>query len=297
MTDTLFPASADLFAALLESQSEADVRQAITAQLPLGQLEYLQIDYLHKNLLVEFKFDNDMSNREGRRAEVLAQACYYCHALRIRGDRVPPYIALADRNEVILYKRDKLEPIYKNTELFEIGTPSSPDSAVVEQCKNIEPLIYQFFNTKATCKKAIRSLIGVCNREIYIAEELAEYDPAEEIDEYNVREAYFAWCSKFDKYMQSISTDGERPHVFEIDATDGGIVTIIYGSIAGATDELIRIEFNLNGEIKQIENCKRSEYEEFWTGWKRVTDKRKRKEIFSKIYDLLTCRNKLTFMV
>jgi hypothetical protein len=64
-------------------------------------LEYLQIDYLHENLLIEFKFDTDMSNREGRRAEVLAQTCYYCHALRINGDRVPPYIALVDKNEVI----------------------------------------------------------------------------------------------------------------------------------------------------------------------------------------------------
>ena len=48
-------------------------------------------------------------------------------------DRVPPYIALVDKNEVILYQRDKLEPIYKNEILFDKGIPSSPDVEVVER--------------------------------------------------------------------------------------------------------------------------------------------------------------------
>ena len=152
MTPTLFPLPKDLFGTLLEAQSEADVKQAVVAELPLGRLEYLQTDYIHDNLLIEFKFDNDMSYREGRRAEVLAQTCYYCHYLRINGDRVPPYVALVDRNEVILY-------------------------------------------------------------------------------------------------MQDISTNEERPHIFEIDATDGGKITLVYGSTTGAADEIIRTEFNFNGEI------------------------------------------------
>ncbi len=275
---TLFPFPKDLFGTLTEAQSEADVRQAILAELPLGRLEYLETDYLHDNLLIEFKLDNDMSNREGRRAEVLAQTCYYCHSLRISGDRVPPYIALVDKNEVILYQRDTLEPVYKNESLFDKGVPSSPDSEVIEQCKNVEPVFYQFFNTEAACQKAIRSLVDVCSRQIFVVDE---------IDKYNVAEAYSGWCNTFDKYMQDISTDEERPHIFEIDATKGGKITLIYGSTTGAADEIIRGEFNFNGEIKQIENCKRSLYEDFWTGWKRVTDKKKQREIFAKIYDLM----------
>jgi len=217
MTDTLFPTPQDLFAILLEAQSEADVRQAILAELPLGRLEYLQTDYLHDNLLIEFKLDSDMRNREGNRAEVLAQTCYYCHYLRINGDRVPPYIALVDKNEVIIYQRDALEPVYKNERLFDTGNPSSPDAAVIEQCKNVEPVFYQFIDTEVACTKAIRSLIDVCNRQIFVVDE---------IDEYNVAEAYSGWCNTFDKYMQDISTDEERPHVFEIDATKGGKITI-----------------------------------------------------------------------
>jgi len=131
MNDALFPIPKDLFATLLEAQSEADVRQTILAELPLGRLEYLQIDYLHENLLIEFKFDDDMSSREGKRAEVLAQACYYCYRLRIEEGRVPHYIALISKNEVVLYKREDIEPVYKNEELFDKGTPSSPDADVV----------------------------------------------------------------------------------------------------------------------------------------------------------------------
>jgi len=282
MSDTLFPIPKDLFSTLLEAQSEADVRQAVLAELPLGRLEYLQIDYLHDSLLIEFKLDNGMENREGRRAEVLAQTCYYCHSLRINGERVPPYIALVNKKEVILYKRETLKPVYKNVELFDKGNPSSPDAAVVEQCENIEPVFYKLMDSESACQRAIRQLVDVCNRQVLDIEEI------EEIDEYNVLEAYSGWCNTFDKYMQNISTDEERPHVFEIDATEGGKIAIIYGSITGAADELIRVEFDFNGEIKKIENCKRSLYEEFWTiRWKRVSDRKKQREIFGKIYDLM----------
>jgi len=75
--------------------------------------------YLHENLLIEFKHDEIMSDPHGKRAEVLAQACYYCYLLRINEEHVPPYIALVDKTTVIVYQRQHLEHIYKkNAELF-----------------------------------------------------------------------------------------------------------------------------------------------------------------------------------
>ena len=60
-----------------------------------------------------------MSDPRGKRAEVLAQACYYCYLLRINEEHVPPYIALVDKTTVIVYQRQHLEHIYKkNAELF-----------------------------------------------------------------------------------------------------------------------------------------------------------------------------------
>ncbi|MDR0522313.1 MAG: hypothetical protein LBH00_10745 [Planctomycetaceae bacterium] len=277
MSEMLFSIPQDLFYALLDAQSEADVSQAFTAELPTGRKEYLDIDYLHDNLLAEFKYDADMSIPEGDRAKNLAQACGYCHRLRINGERVPPYIALIDKDEVVLYERDKLEHIYKNEILFKQGTPSAPDTAVIGLCKHVKPVFYQFINSEVTCSKAVRPLIDVCSRQIFVVDE---------IDQYNVSEAFSGWCNTFDKYMQSIST-GDRPHIFEIDATDGGSITVVYGSTTDSGDEVIQIVFDFHNEIKQIENCKRSFYEEFWTGWKRVTDKSKQKKIFAKIYELM----------
>jgi hypothetical protein len=134
MSTTLFPIPQDTFHTLLAAQSEADVLQAVLAEMPPAPLEHLGIDYLHENLLIEFKHDEDMSDPDGKRAEVLAQACYYCYHLRINEEHVPPYIALVDKTTVIVYQRSALEHIYKKqAELFKKGMPSSPDVAVVDK--------------------------------------------------------------------------------------------------------------------------------------------------------------------
>jgi len=62
MKDTLFSIQKDLFGTLLEAQSEADVRQVVLAEMPPAPLEHLSIDYLHENLLIEFKHAENMSD-------------------------------------------------------------------------------------------------------------------------------------------------------------------------------------------------------------------------------------------
>jgi hypothetical protein len=52
---------------LLEAQSEADVRQAVLAELPPAPLEHLGIDYLHENLLIEFKHAEPMGDPDGKK--------------------------------------------------------------------------------------------------------------------------------------------------------------------------------------------------------------------------------------
>jgi hypothetical protein len=66
MPDALFPILQDTFHALHNAQSEADVRQAFLAELPPAPLEHIGIDYLHENLLIEFKHDENMSDLDGR---------------------------------------------------------------------------------------------------------------------------------------------------------------------------------------------------------------------------------------
>jgi len=274
MIGTLFSISQDTFHTLLAAQSEADVRQAILAELPLAPLEHLGIDYLHENLLIEFKHDEDMSDPDGRRSEILAQACYYCHILRINEEHVPPYIALVDKTTVIVYQRQHLEHIYKkNVELFKKGTPSSPDAAVAELCKGIEPYYYQVMDSPKNCEKAIQQLKSVCDRVVF------DFSNREEVDRYNAIEAFTAWCNKFDEYMQKVSTE-HKPHVFRVDVGKGGDVFIIQKATTDEYDDIICVKFDIEHEISLIENCKRSVYTDFWDKyWRRVTDKEKRRKV------------------
>ena len=62
MTDSLFSILQDTFHTLQNAQSEADVRQAFLVEMPL---EHLGTDYLHENLLIEFKHDENMSEPNG----------------------------------------------------------------------------------------------------------------------------------------------------------------------------------------------------------------------------------------
>ena len=172
MTNALFPAPKDLFGTLLEAQSEADVRQAVLAELPPAPLEHLGIDYLHENLLIEFKHAENMSDPDGKRSEILAQACYYCCHLRINEEHVPPYVALVDKKTVVVYQRLQLEHVFKkNAALFQRGTPSNPDTAITELCKGIEPYYYQRMDSPKTCETAIQQLQSVCNRQITVLAE------------------------------------------------------------------------------------------------------------------------------
>ena len=92
MKDTLFPIQKDLLAKLHKANSEPTVRQLVIQQLDCDdiELEKSGTDALHKNILFEFKHDEDMRYKDGDRAKVLAQALYYCHHFYFDGDRVQP---------------------------------------------------------------------------------------------------------------------------------------------------------------------------------------------------------------
>ena len=126
MKKTLFPIPKDLLAALHGANSEATIRQLVIQQLDCEdiKLEEGRSDASHENILFEFKHDEDMKNPEGKRAEILAQALYYCHNTYTDGKKpVPAYLALIDKDEFVIYERAILEPIYKNLPLFKSGTP------------------------------------------------------------------------------------------------------------------------------------------------------------------------------
>jgi len=105
MRDTLFHIPKDLLQTLHNAKSEATVRQLVIQQLDCEEyeLEENKSDFFHKNILIEFKHDEDMLHKEGIRSRILAQALYYCHNFYIDGKPVPGYAALIDKDEFVFY--------------------------------------------------------------------------------------------------------------------------------------------------------------------------------------------------
>jgi hypothetical protein len=281
--DNLFPIPNDLWAALRQANSEATVRQLVIQQLNCNdmKLEDERADVYHKNILIEFKLNEDMQYKEGDRAKILAQALYYCNAYYVDGrieqdgtGRVPPYVALIDNDEFVFYERETLEPIYKQTEIFLNGSASNPNDAVIEKCKQVVPMQYIFLQSANDLDKAIRQLRSIVHRNIMIVEDITEY---------NFISVYSSWSNTFQQFLNARANEN-KPHIFRLDVMNEGIrIQVESDKMFG--QEIIDILFNLNSEIMKIERCPKEEYENFWSGWNRVNDKRIIDLVFQKAYD------------
>ncbi|MDR3233961.1 MAG: hypothetical protein LBT46_09935 [Planctomycetaceae bacterium] len=276
MKKTLFSIDNDLFETLRQAKSEATVRQRILEQLVdnTGELEEGNTDFLHENILIEFKHNEDMSAKEGVRAEILAQSLYYCHNLYMDGKRVPPYISLIDKDEFVFYKRETLEAIYKQSNLFKQGSPSSPDEAVIEKCRKTEPEQYLFVSSQEILDQAVRRLGSIISEQICIPEDVTEY---------NIAHLYSSWSNLFTQFLNHKGNEN-KPHIFRKDCIGEGEVFVIESNLLG--NEIITVEFNLDGEIAKIERCPKSKYYDFWSAWKRIENVKQEKRIFQKAADL-----------
>jgi predicted RNA methylase len=275
MTDALFPIRKDLLDKLHNANSEATVRQLVIEQLDCDdfKLEEGRSDALHKNILIEFKHDVDMQHIEGERASVLAQALYYCHNFYIDGKRVPPYIALIDKDEFVFYERSDVESIYKDSTLFLQGSPSNPDKAVIEKCKHVDSYDYIFTDTQEKLDRAFKHLRQCVHSDTLVLDDITEY---------NVLPLYDSWIDVFTKFLNHKGKEN-RPHVFRKDCCEEREIFVIESLLH---DEVMTIEFNLDNEIAKIERCTRSKYAGFWRSWKRIKDSKQEKAIFQKAADL-----------
>jgi len=254
MKKTLFPTPKDLLNAIRAANSEATVRQLVIEQLdcPDIKLEEGKADAKHENILIEFKLDEDMQHKEGKRAEILAQALYYCRYDYLDGKRMPAYVALIDKDEFVFYERQPLEAIYKDESWFKKGTPSMPDEAVIAVCKRIDPYLYIFTHTASDLDSAIRQLRQIVHSQTALAEDITEY---------NIFNLHDAWGNAFTQFLDPKGKEN-KPHVFRKDCVGDREIFVIESNIFG--NELITIHFNLDNEIAKIERCPRSQYDTFW---------------------------------
>jgi hypothetical protein len=276
MSKTLFPIPQDLLNKLRRANSEATVRQLVIQQLDCEdiKLEEDKSDASHENILIEFKLNEDMQHKEGNRAKILAEALYYCRNFYIDGKRVPPYIALIDKDEFVFYRRETLEPIYKDLQLFQTGIPSDPTESVIEKCKHIEPFRYIFVDSQQTLDSAINQLRQIVHSQTVLADDITEY---------NIASLYSSWSNLFTQFLNHTGNEN-KPHVFRQDCCEDGEIIKIESDLLG--NEVITIEFKLDREIALIERCPKSEYSDFWSRWNRIKNRKEEKQIFQKAADL-----------
>ncbi|MDR1290509.1 MAG: hypothetical protein LBK06_04840 [Planctomycetaceae bacterium] len=274
--EMLFHIPKDLLNSLRRAKSEATVRQLVIQQLDCesGNLEEGRTDFIHENILIEFKLNEDMKHKEGDRAKILAQALYYCNAFYLDGKRVPPYIALIDKDEFVFYERKSLEIIYKQNDLFLNGNASDPNDTVIEKCKNVIPQSYLCANSKDELDKAIRHLRSIIRSKIILADDITEF---------NFRSVYSSWSDTFGMLLDT-KAKLNRPFVCLKDCADEGQIVQIKSDLVG--QETIEIHFDINGEIMMIQRCPREDYENFWLGWERIKDQKTIDAILKTTYDL-----------
>lgn len=234
------------------------------------------IDCYTDNILFEFKYDKDI-----RSPDVLAQATYYLNALLKHGDKIPPYIALINIDEIAVFESSVVEPIYKRNSLFSNGSPSNPDAAVVNAVSKYINTLYfcASFDYEEEFVIALDSVKDLLNKKRIVAEKIKIS---------NVKRAYNGYVRQLGDYILSQSSSSG---VFEFRADAIGKAVIVADS--PITNEY-SIDFQFDNGAKRIENIDKSAYDSYWKQWKRITTDEEAIAVFKTIYDLLGISDRRT---
>ena len=118
---------------LRRASVEEDVKAAYRTFFSLPQDSSKHQDLYTSQILFEFKFDKNFANSHVK-AEVLAQILYYVHRLKFESNTkpIPPFLCLADVNEMILTETIYWESFYNNIEYDWDAAPSSPDTKLIQ---------------------------------------------------------------------------------------------------------------------------------------------------------------------
>lgn len=126
---------------LRKASVEEDVKAAYRTFFGLPQDSSRHQDLYTSQILFEFKFDKNFGNNHVK-AEVLAQVLYYVHRLKFESNTksIPPFLCLADVNEMILTETIQWESFYNNIEYDWDAAPSSPDTKLIRDLETTEIL-------------------------------------------------------------------------------------------------------------------------------------------------------------
>ena len=181
---------------LRRASVEEDVKAAYRKFFSLPQDSSKHQDLYTPQILFEFKFDRNLTNNHVK-AEVFAQILYYVHRLKFEANTkpIPPFLCLADVNEMILTETIHWERFYNSIEYDWDAAPSSPDTTLIRDLEATEELkhfhVFPLFELEElkTIDNTFQRIYGNSIDKSLIVKK--------DITERNFEDIYRSWENKF----------------------------------------------------------------------------------------------------
>ena len=230
---------------------------------------HLGIDILTHNFIVEVKHRRNIDKDW---AEILAQALYYQNMLHTLGERVRPYLAVVDEDEVSIFESEELRFIWANEPLFSLVKAEVKRASDAHQSK--------------TLMNAIQSREITCwdsdvPKGIKLLQEFEQLNKPKQrpIQLNNVIEAFDDWGKIVRDYLKNNNV--ENAFIFYEDATGKGIVS------SSKELEGVRLTIVFENYGARINRIPEGQYRKFEKRWKRLdANSREAEDIRRRLYEL-----------
>ena len=237
------------------------------------QQHYLGIDILTRNLLIEVKHRR---NIEKEWAEILAQALFYQNMLYKRGERVRPWLAIVDEDEVCIFESEELRHIWANAPLFSQVRKQVKRASDAHQSRSLMDAILSRNITRWYYRDVIKG------KKILQEIELLDRPAQKPIQLNNVIEAFDDWEEIVRNYLRNNNIPAA--FTFYEDITENNpkryiaVTKELYGTRLTITFE------NYGASISRIPE---GEYRKFEKQWKRIeANTPEAEEIYRRLYQL-----------
>gem|GEM_PF-1916150 len=261
----------------INAQKEAEVEtfyaNALREVCDDVQQHHLGIDILTHNLLVEVKHQR---NIEKEWTEILAQALYYQNTLHTLGQRVRPYLAVVDEDEVSIFESEELRFIWADESLFSQVRTEVQRASDAHQSQT---LIDAIQSRDITCWYYRDVVKGV--KKLQEIEQL-NHPQQRPIQPNNVIEAFDDWDYIVRNYLRNNNV--LSAFIFYEDITENNPNRFI-----AVTKELhgVRLTITFENYGATINRIPEGDYQKFEKQWKRIeANTPEGEEIYRRLYQL-----------
>lgn len=243
---------------LLKASDEEDVKISYIKFFNLAHDTSGRRDLYTKEILFEFKYDKNLKQINVA-ATVLAQILYYVHKLKYENDNraIPPYLCLADKNEVILTHTANWMDYVDNDKYDWTFAPSSPDTLLISDLENSDLAsehVYELFDIDDL------SALDTKMQEIYSHDLFDAPIVKKDINEGNFEEIFERWDNEFGKAVKN----GFKPSVYFIcDIQEGRSLEV---------KDQGRVIFMINDDNARPKKLNLKAYDQFWQMYNKATN-------------------------